>query len=153
MGKIIYESILWALLIGALFTIFVAKPACADGIDNGKGFYGKDVIVYPDEIDEWSYYQGIWMKKLPRVHLPNGHFMLDPRNMNYWRDFDNWPCYYPIWHSDGGKCINPGDEHRHYYVGELREEKGRDVPEPEMAGMLGIGLLVLGAISKVRGKL
>jgi hypothetical protein len=137
MVKIIYESILWALVIGILFTIFVIKPACAEGMDHGKGIYSKDVIILHDNIEEWNYYQGVWIKRLPIVHVPK-------RN-----DFYMFTCYNSRRTYDGGKCTNRDwddiDDNNHH--------DNKDVPEPEIFGLLGIGLLVMGVMRKVRGKL
>ena len=135
----------------------VSINSYADGIDHDSSFYGKDVPVVPDQIDEWNYYQGMWMKKLPRVRLPNGHFMLDPHNINYWRDYDEWPCYYQrlVWPTYHGRCINPGEVRKdwHDIIDNHPYHNPKDVPEPGIIGLLGIGLLVMGIRSKVRRKL
>jgi len=136
-------------------TLFaLSLNSVADGIDNDKNFYGKDVSVRPDDITSWRNYNGIWIKELPRTQLPNGHFMLDKRNINYWRDFDEWPCYYPIWINDGGTCVNPGDlkEWQKKRIHDWRDDINdnhhnhdvKDVPEPEAMLMIGVGLIFFG---------
>jgi len=125
----------------------VSLNAFSDGIDHDKNFYGKDVKMKPDEITVWKEINGSHFKELPREQLPNGHFMLNPHNRNYWRDFDEWPCHYPIWPNDGKQCINPGDRYRKHHIDidehEHDHEHNHDntVPEPEIMLMLGIGFV------------
>lgn len=122
----------------------------ADGIDNDKSFYGKNIASYPDEIEAWRNYQGVWIKELSRTQLPNGHFMLDRRNVNYWRDFDTWPCYYSIV-NNSKTCINPGDSPHNVNVSDPPVGI-HNISEPEIIELLGVGLLIIGIKLRLRYK-
>lgn len=146
MGKIKHFVTLCFLLSG------LSLACLADGIDNDKSFYGGNVITDPDKIDVWRNYNGVWLKELQRMHLPNGNFMLDKNNINYWRDFDRWPCYYTLGSRNDDKCIDPNDNYRNHYVVELRDNNDcynndvKPVPEPEIGVLLVGWLMVMGSI-------
>ncbi len=109
-NRIINICLFWFWL-AVILSMFYSPSGKCDGIDHDKVFYEKDVIVRPDEITVWENRNGIWVKELPRYQMPNGHFMLDKNNVNYWRDFDRYPCHYPIW--KGYECFGSNDDIRY----------------------------------------
>jgi len=129
--------------------LFITFNSFADGDPYANE---RNVIVKPDEITVWKEYNGIHVRELPRFQLPNGHFMLDKNNVNYWRDFNDWPCYYlNSWQVAPGKCINPDDlKKKHYDVVLDEEHNHNDVPEPEIMLMFGLGLVFYGLYKSYR---
>ena len=93
-----------------------------------------------NQIEEYVPVGGTWVRKLNRVQLPNGHFMLDPQNPNYWRDFDKFPCSYKVWEDSKGNCNNPGDTYRDKLTG-IHEREIKAIPEPEILPMLLTGIM------------
>jgi len=127
--SMIHDMVFVLVVLGLLF---IMEQVYADGIDHDKSFYGKDVIVEPDDIDVWHNYNGIWVKDLPRKR--------------FWRNFEQLTCYYPI------NCIDSGDKKKKWHNDDDDDNDGiQKAPEPEIIGLLGFGLLVMGVRSKIRG--
>jgi PEP-CTERM motif len=142
--KLILASIfaLGFLIIGGWL-----NHAHADGIDDAK-FYGAEQHSQPDEIKVWTQHNDVWLQELPRELLPNGDYMLSPHHINYYHNFDLYPCHYPSIGKPGAQCNEPlpapvlnGDPLTKH-----------NVPEPELLALFGIGFIGLGLTLKMRNK-
>ena len=114
----------------------------ADGVDDA-GFYSSIARhSRPDEIELWGQQGATWMRYLPRYRLPNGAYLLDPNDINYWRDFVKHPCHYPNIGAPEIDCKEPVSSR--FIKGDTPLPVNKaNMPEPEAVLMLGIGLLAL----------
>jgi hypothetical protein len=119
--------IMWCAAL--ILTVVCTKLAQADGDKTNS----PHVYSTPDQIDEYVPIGGTWVRKLNRVQLPNGRFMLDPANTNYWRDFKQYPCSYRLGYRDDD-CINPGDTYRDKLINVTK--KPEQIPEPHPLALL-----------------
>ena len=127
--------------------IFLSFSAWADGVDE-KGFYPDSVRSAPNEIKVLKPIGGEYYQELPRYQLPNGHFMLSPHHINYWRYFDKYPCHYNL--GDNYPC----SEFERYTGVVPTEYETKNIPEPvPMALLLSAGVVLLLRLSNGKSRI
>ena len=124
------------LIVALVFAVSLVGSARADG----DGSNNPHVVTTPAHIDEYVQQGGVWVRKLNRVQLPNGNFMLDPKNVNYYRDFKEYPCYYRTGFRDAYGCTNPGDTYRDKLISETVKPQ-KNIPEPTVIELLLLAVI------------
>jgi hypothetical protein len=78
-----------------------------------------------------------------------GAWVLTPHDVNYWRDFDKHPCKYNLGYNEN-ECVEKPDRYSWNKSENSRKIPPVSIPEPEILGLLGVGVSVFVAFKTWR---
>lgn len=82
-------------------------------------------------------------------HKQGGTWVITPHDVNYWKDFDKHPCKYNLGYNER-ECIEKPDRYSWNKPENRHKKPAVSVPEPELLGLLGIGISAFAAFKTWR---